>query len=404
LARLVTSDGRRAEPGVLKAASQALPWRIVLAAAVAAAVSGFTAPSANASSGLIVGLFDESQTFARPDWAFPQYRTLGVEAIRVSLYWGGPSGVARSRRPANAVNPADPAYNWGLYDDTVKRAAQNRIKIIFSILWTPGWANGGKAANRAPRRMTDLKNFAFAAAKRYSGTFRPAPDAAPLPAVRLWLAWNEPNNPVFLRPQFVRSGRRNILWSPRLYAQMCNAIWSGVHLTGLAGQKVACGVTAPRGNNSARNIRPSVSPIFFLRGMKRARARFDVYAHHPYYGHRSESPSKPPIGGGRRSITLGNIDKLIKELTVLYGRKKLWITEYGYQTKPPDRLFGVSFATQARYLAQAYAMARRHRRIDMMLWFLLKDDTRIGNGWQSGFYTASGRRKPSFRAFQRLRK
>jgi hypothetical protein len=47
---------------------------------------------------------------------------------------------------------------------------------------------------------------------------------------------------------------------------------------------------------------------------------------------------------------------------------------------------------------------RRHPRIDMMLWFMLKDDPRIAVGWQSGFYTVGGSRKPSWRAFQRARK
>jgi hypothetical protein len=40
----------------------------------------------------------------------------------------------------------------------------------------------------------------------------------------------------------------------------------------------------------------------------------------------------------------------------------------------------------------------------MMLWFLVRDEARIGNGWQSGLYTSSGRRKPSWQAFRRMRK
>jgi hypothetical protein len=376
--------------------------RIAIVAAAAAAVALVSAPSAVSSRNLLTGIFDEPQTLGNPDFAFAQYAALRAEAVRVNLYWGGPTGVARRKRPVAAVNPADPAYDWGVYDDLVKRAAQRRIKVVFSILWTPAWANGGKAKNRAPRRMIDLRNFAFAAAKRYSGSFRPVEEGPPLPAVRYWLAWNEPNNPIFLQPQFVRSGRGFRPESPRVYAQMCNAIWNGVHLTGLGAEKVACGVTAPRGNNTARQARPSISPLFFLQGMKRWRARFDAYAHHPYYGHRSEGPNTPPPGP--RAVTLGNIDKLLKLLTQLYGRKRLWITEYGYQTRPPDRLFGVSFATQARYVAVSIAKARRNPRIDMMLWFMLKDDPRIAVGWQSGFYTVSGRRKPSWSAFQRARK
>jgi hypothetical protein len=368
-----------------------------------AVVAGLVAPSAQPrqqSRNLIVGIFDEQATLGDPTWAFDQYKLLGVEALRVNLYWGGPSGVGR-KKPANALNPNDPAYDWSVYDAMVKQSADNKIKPVFSILWTPSWA--GPAKNMAPRRTIDLRNFAFAAAKRYSGSFHPTPDAPALPAVRLWMAWNEPNNPVFLKPQFTKISRHKYkLSSPRIYAGMCNAIMSGVHLTGLAGEKVACGATAPRGNNTGTQPRASVSPLIFLRGLKRAHARFDVYAHHPYYQHPNESPRKPPPGP--RAITLGNINELLRELTRLYGNKHLWITEYGYQTNPPDRNFGVSWTKQATYLSQAYGIARANPRIDMMIWFLIRDEARIGNGWQSGLYTATGRRKPSWQAFRRMPK
>ena len=170
----------------------------------------------------------------------------------------------------------------------------------------------------------------------------------------------------------------------------------------IRGQKVGCGVTAPRGNNSPRAARKSVSPLAFLRAAKKAgMRRFDAYAHHPYYGKRSETPTTRPKA--RTAVGLGNIGDLIKELTRLYGRKRLWITEYGYQTRPPDRLFGVTYAKQAAYLRQAFTRARRNPRIDMMLWFLLRDQRPLA-GWQSGLMTVSGKRKPAFRAFQRLRR
>jgi hypothetical protein len=370
--------------------------------ALACLACALAAPSAQPSRGLIVGIYDEQSSFGNPNWAFPQYERLGVEALRSNLYW---NAVAK-RRPENARNPADPAYEWGAYDAFVKRSAESRIKVVFSIVRTPTWAIAArekKKSNRAPARMKDLQDFAFAAASRYSGSFRPNPDGDPLPSVRFWLAWNEPNNPIFLFPQFRYIGGRHRPVSPAVYAKMCNAIWSGVHQTGLRGEKVACGVTAPRGNNSGAQPRSSLSPIPFLRGMRKAGARFDAYAHHPYYGRRTESPrTRPPLRG--TAITLANLDVLTKELTRLYGRKRVWLTEYGYQTNPPDRAFGVSFLKQARYLTQAYAMARANPRVDMLLWFLVKDEARIGNGWQSGLYTTSGRRKPAWQAFRQMRK
>ena len=61
----------------------------------------------------------------------------------------------------------------------------------------------------------------------------------------------------------------------------------------------------------------------------------------------------------------------------------------------------MSWAKQAQYLTKAYAVARRNPRITLMLWFLLRDETRLA-GWQSGLLTASGKKKPAFNAFMRL--
>jgi hypothetical protein len=383
---------------------------MLLAAAAVLAAALVAVPSAMAKKGMLVGLYDEPQTFGNPTRAFPLMRTLRTQVVRVNLYWGSSAGRTGSglgvakRRPAKPLDPNDRAYNWSLYDRTVQLAQRYRMRVVFAIYGTPGWANRGKGSNVPPTKVADLRNFAYAAARRYSGTFRPAGTdrsyAAPLPAVRFWLAWNEPNNPVFLRKQYRKVRGRWVIQSAADYAKICNAVYSGVKTTLIRREKVACGVTAPRGNNAPRSSRPSVSPMAFLRAAKRAgMKRFDAYAHHPYYGKPSESPRTRPKA--KTAVGLGNINDLIKELTRLYGKKRVWITEYGYQTRPPDRLFGVSYAKQAAYLRQAYGIARKNPRVDMMLWFLLRDQRALG-GWQSGLLTLGGKRKPAFKAFQRL--
>ncbi len=84
--------------------------------------------------------------------------------------------------------------------------------------------------------------------------------------------------------------------------------------------------------------------------------------------------------------------------------KRIWITEYGYRTNPPDRLFGVSYAKQAAYLThQAFLRdrARKNPRVDMMLWFLLKDEQSLA-GWQSSLITFGRKHKPAFNAFLKM--
>ena len=351
-----------------------------------------------------VGIYDEAQTLYGPvPTTFSLFHTLHVQEVRLNLYWGGKYGVARAR-PEHPADPNDPAYNWTLYDRTVNYAAQYGIHIIFSIYGSPAWANGGHLQNWAPTNGIDLRNFAYAAARRYSGTV-PGADGRLLPVVNDWLAWNEPNNPVFLTPQYEKIGGSWVIESAFSYAKICNAIYDGIHATLIKGERVACGGTAPRGNNQPTGARPSVSPLAFLRAVKTAGLRtFDAWAHHPYYSSPSETPKTLPTaskGSAVTAVTLGNIGTLINLVTTLYGNKPIWITEYGYQTDPPDSSFGVPLAKQAAYLTQAFAIARANPRIQMMLWFLLKDEPDLA-GWQSGLITYGGVKKPAFAAFQRM--
>jgi hypothetical protein len=377
--------------------------RAAVAAALAAVVAVACAQAASASRFLRVGIYDETQTlFGPPARTFGAFSTLHVQELRLNLYWGGRYGVAR-RRPAHPANPADPAYNWTLYDTAVRNAAAGGIHVVFSIYGTPPWANHGKSRNVAPSSPVDLRNFAYAAARRYGGSFRDSKGRV-LPAEKDWLAWNEPNNPVFLWPQYQRVRNHWVIESAVSYAAICNAVYTGVHATLIPGERVACGVTAPRGNNNPSSSRPSVSPLVFLRALKTAGLRrFDAWAHHPYYTAPANTPdSRLGAGAGvNKAVTLGNINDLTALVTQLYGNKRIWITEYGYQTNPPDSIFGVSWAKQAAYLREAFEIARTSPRIDMFLWFLLRDEPSV-SGWQSGLITATGRHKPSFAAFREM--
>ena len=125
--------------------------------------------------------------------------------------------------------------------------------------------------------------------------------------------------------------------------------------------------------------------------------RFDAYAHHPYAGSPGLAPGAKPKN--RRAITLGNIQNLIDEVTRLYGPKPIWITEYGYETSPPTA--SSASAGSGRPSTCARRIARRNPNIEMLLWFLSRDEARK-TGWQSGFVSAGGRRKPSFYEFQQL--
>jgi hypothetical protein len=374
-------------------------WRLFFSVVLAAAALalGASAP-APASNQMMLGLFDDAATYGSPATTFPLLDTLHVQVVRMTLVWGGTDGVANDR-PAHPNDPADPAYHWARYDQAVENAERAGIKVLFTILGTPAWANGGQAQQVAPSSALSLRQFAYAAALRYSGTYLDRASGRILPRVGLWMAWNEPNNSVFLRPQFEQVGGKWQFAAAAAYARICNAIYTGVHAVG-GPERVACGATAPRGYNDPHAPRQSTAPIAFLRAAKNSGLqRFDAWAHHPYYSFPRETPTtrlSDPHGVG-----FADLDRLIGVLTQLYGEKPLWITEYGYQTRPPDSFYGVSWQDQARYLQQAYDLAAANPRIDLFTWFLLRDSASLA-GWQSGLMTVAGQKKPAFAAFEGL--
>jgi Glycosyl hydrolase catalytic core len=372
-----------------------VPKRFLGVCAALCAVVAIGAPSATPSSHMLVGILDESSAvYGNPDKTFPILGQLKVQVLRINIYW---YRVAKTR-PTDATDPADPAYDWGVYDRTAQYANQYKIKLLVTIWGTPHWENG-KTPRYAPKNPKDLQKFAYAAATRYSGTYL-GDDGRTLPAVRYWTAWNEPNQVFQLYPQYVKVRGKFITQSAIDYVKICHAVYDGVHSTLLGAEKVACGVTAPRGNNIATGKRGSPDPMSFMRAVKKAGLkRFDAWAHHPYYNKPSETPTST---GGPRSIELGSINKLIAQLTAFWGPKRVWLTEYGWQSNPPDKLQGVSLAKQAAYLKQSYLIARKNPRIDMFVWFLLKDE-RVLSGWQSGLMTASGKKKPAFNTFMHLK-
>jgi hypothetical protein len=95
---------------------------------------------------------------------------------------------------------------------------------------------------------------------------------------------------------------------------------------------------------------------------------------------------------------MATIERLISEVRRAFGPKRIWLTEYGYQTSPQDRLLGVSHATQARYYSEASLRVYRAPYVDMLVKYMVRDDTYAG-GWQSGLFTWTGKAKLSAKAF-----
>ena len=170
----------RAGPNSLTALWNIL--RVRVAILVVLSIAALAASSASASPKLQLGITDSGDAyFANPKVFYPRLHQLHSQLLRVNLNWGGRLGVAQ-RRPEFGFDPDDPAYNWSRYDRIVLGADAVGVSVVFTIFGSPRWANGGKLPTRAPRKASDLQDFAFAAAERYAGDFIRG-DGAVLPAV-----------------------------------------------------------------------------------------------------------------------------------------------------------------------------------------------------------------------------
>jgi hypothetical protein len=320
-------------------------------AALALPASAFASPS------IAYGIQDDAWLAhgpgALPDRVASLDR-LGVEVVRFTIHWDE-AEAARGR------------YDWRTPDTVLAALRARGIRPLITLSGTPAWANGGGAPNVPPRSGADFARFAGAAAARY-------------PWVREWSIWNEPNQTRFLRPA-----------STSVYVtKLLNPGYRAIHAR-IPGALVGAGETAPRANTGG------LSPVAWIRGMRAAGAHLDAYAHHPYPTSRNETPSSGGCGHCA-TITMATLERLLREVERAWPGKRIWLTEHGYQTNPPDRYFGVSHHAQARYLGEGSLRAYRAPRVDLLIHYLVRDEADVGR-FQSGLFTAAGVAKPSASAF-----
>ena len=339
---------------------------IVLACAVAAGAAG--ARPAHAASGVQYGLTDDAWLVDGPGTLsarLAQLQTLGVQIVRFTLNWNQ----IATARPAAAASPNDPAYDWSSADTIIDGLRTHGIGVLLQLLGTPSWANGGHPANYAPSNRTDFRNFAHAAALRY-------------PWVKRWLIWNEPNQGRWLKPTV-----------PSVYVtRLLNPAYAAIHAA-IPGAQVGGGATAPRAATGG------MSPVAWIAGMHAAHARLDAYAHNPYP---LDPRHETPFTGGCSycsTLTMATVNRLESLVAHDFGRARIWLTEYGYQTNPPDRILGVTRTLQARYVGEGDYQAYRTPRVDMLIQYLYRDEPDVAR-FQSGLVTLGGSRKPAYAAFQ----
>jgi hypothetical protein len=353
----------------------------------------------------------QSMTFEAPrdlkdpatrEQSFNDIAALGVHSMRLVLFWHdvAPDADSRIKPKFDETSPA--SYNWGAYDaivDGIKARGWNLLLTVSGPV--PRWATNGARDTVTRPSPNEFRMFMQAVAAHYGSK------------VDTWSIWNEPNQPQFLMPQY--SPNKTPL-SPRIYRNLYFAAQRGLRNAGLGNARVLLGETSPRGTSHV------VAPLTFLRGVlclnskyhktssKCAKLTASGYAHHAYTTGQGPTfrPSQP------NDVTIGVLSRLTTALdragragAVTDHHLPIYLTEFGIESTP-DPIRGVSLQKQSEYRAISERIAYDNPRVVAFSQYLLRDDLPVQGvpaseryqGFQTGLFTAGGKRKPSYDGFR----
>ena len=287
-----------------------------------------------------------------------------------------------------------------------------------------------------------------AVATRYDGGFTPAGQFSPLPGVRFWTIFNEPNFGEDLGPQAIDGSR--VSAAPMMYRRLVNAGWSALKATGHGRDTILIGEFAARGMSAkpSRQTRQGfpgnygqTKPLIFIRTLYCVNSRYqalrgraarrvgcptDAAGSRRFrrlnpglfrasgVGDHPAPDNLPPTIDGTSDpnfatiADLGRLETTLDRVNRVYGSTKkydIYNDEYGYITHPPSRSHYVSPATAAYYINWAEYLSWKNPRVKSYMQYLLKDPqpnppNSPYAGYASGLEYDNGQPKPAYNAYR----
>jgi hypothetical protein len=287
---------------------------------------------------------------------------LGVHWVRLFAAWP-------DLEPENGVfSPF-----WMASYERLFRELPPHTKVLLSVVDTPSWETGSSDEHAPPANPQDYAAFIGALARRF-GT-----------RVSAYEIWNEEDSPSWW------TGAPN----PAAYTQLLKAAYPAVKAANPRATVLVGGLT---GNDFP-----------FLEGIYRAGGKgyFDAVGVHTDTACDKLSPY---------DFVRGQEDRMIPDSFLAYrevhavmlangDHKPIWMTELSWRTTDEPcaegmwtgvTAAGVSEATQATYLKQAYHCLAQAPYVKVALWFPLLDE----GPDTSGLVRANGSHKPSYAAMR----
>lgn len=384
---------------------------------------------------------------------------LGVDRLRITVNWGlvAPDPNSSTRPDFDSIDPdAYPPGAWSRYDTIARDASAAGMGLNFNVTTpAPKWARERQPSlAQSPEerqrfgsaykiKPVEFHDFMVALGRRYSGGWPDPASGAMLPRVSYWSIWNEPNRFTWMAPQWERVGRTFVPAALVRYRAMVDAAWAGLGQTGHGKDTFLAGELASTGRDGHGRL-SFLKPLSFVRGLycldrtyhtlrgriarlygcpssgSRAAIRaahpalFELtgWSHHPYSFISAPSVSEPDPDSAVL-VDLGRLESTLDRAFRSFGsgrRLGLYLTEYGYQTRPPDPYQTFTLGQQASFLDEATWMTVRNPRVRALSQYLLRDAPPDGTAprnspvywgtFQTGLLYASGRPKPSLASYR----
>jgi len=408
--------------------------RRLIAALLCCALAPSAAEGATTQESLVEDEFQMLQAGAAArERALDDVVALGADGVRALVPWDEIAPAPRSAQPPAGFDPADPsAYapeRWDRLDALVRGTAARGLSLLLSPSTpAPAWASrceGSETRRRLCPNGAQYGAFLRALGRRYSGSRIDENEGGRvLPRVTRWSFSNEPNQPSWLRPQFARAGGLRYPAAAVTYRGMVLAGIDGLRASGHGRDQMLLGETSPIGRVRGRLATRPVPPAAFIRALlcidregaaltgraaaardceRPRRLRVSGFAHHPY----NRGGSKPPLtkGPAATEITIASAGRLARLLDAAARLRRIprglpiHYTEFGFQTNPPDLVFGLPPARQAEYVNQSDWIAYRNPRVRTVAQYKLVDDA-VVSSFQSGLRFWDGRPKPGYDAYR----
>ncbi len=391
----------------------------LLACALLTTLAALLAPmSASANTKQLSLLQDDREflggTGENLDAAAAELKNLGVDIIRTNVNYNKVYRTPKDRKKPKGFrtsNPNSSQYDWSATDRLVALARRNRVKIMMTVTGPGPFFTSQKPSKcrRLPctykPKTNEFKAFVAAVAKRYRGK------------VSYYAIWNEPNiGKTWLTPRFERRrGVGKIDYAAAKYRQLY-----------IAGQKMIAKYDRRRRNRVLFGETAAIgSPLPFIRAAlcldpkgrpfrgRRARAtgcsgrvkKINTmgFAVHPYNQGGNGTPrSKTKT---RTSLPIAYMPRLYRVMDGAARRKRIsrgrgiYVTEFGFQSKPPDSVSNVNPREQAQYINESDRLFFSARRVKWVAQYELTDVPQTDQ-FNSGLRFVGGERKPAYEAYR----